>query len=78
MAYPKKSWNGQMERRFLLASEGIVLPDQLVGASGEIPVDDVLDAAAMAWTARRVAEGRAESLPDPPELIGGRPTAIWY
>jgi predicted RNase H-like nuclease len=42
------------------------------------PADDVLDAAAAAWTARRKAVGEARSLPDPPELIRGRPVAIWY
>jgi predicted RNase H-like nuclease len=45
------------------------------GASG---LDDVYDAAAMAWTARRVARGEAVSLPDPPEVFSdGIPSAIW-
>jgi len=78
MQYPKKSWNGQMERRRLLADAGIVLPDGLTGRAGEVPVDDVLDAAAMAWTARRVADGVAIPLPSPPERIAGRDVAIWY
>jgi predicted RNase H-like nuclease len=37
----------------------------------------VLDAAAAAWTARRVAAGEAASIPDPPEIIDGRAVAIW-
>ncbi|MGW2628949.1 DUF429 domain-containing protein [Streptomyces chattanoogensis] len=74
----KKSWAGQMARRSLLAAAGIVLPDDL-GDAGRTPPDDVLDAAAAAWTAHRIARGRAHSLPDPPERdAGGRPVAIWY
>lgn len=74
----KKSWSGQMARRSLLATAGIVLPDDL-GAAGRTPPDDVLDAAAAAWTAHRIAHGRAHSLPDPPEHdADGRPIAIWY
>ncbi|UQA91886.1 DUF429 domain-containing protein [Streptomyces halobius] len=74
----KKSWAGQMVRRSLLAAAGIVLPDDL-GDAGRTPPDDVLDAAAAAWTAHRIARGRARSLPDPPERdAGGCPVAIWY
>ena len=41
-------------------------------------VDDVLDAAVVAWSAHRVATGDAEPLPDPPEVFGdGWPSAIW-
>ncbi|MFI1308061.1 DUF429 domain-containing protein [Streptomyces sioyaensis] len=74
----KKSWAGQMARRALLADAGIVLPDDL-GDAGRTPPDDVLDAAAAAWTADRIARGRARPLPDPPErTAGGCPVAIWY
>ncbi|MFE7318466.1 DUF429 domain-containing protein [Streptomyces sp. NPDC057555] len=74
----KKSWAGQMTRRSLLATAGIVLPNEL-GEAGHTPPDDVLDAAAAAWTAHRIAHGRARSLPDPPEPDAvGRPIAIWY
>lgn len=76
--YPKRTWNGQIERRALLAADGITLPDRLPGRIGQAPPDDVLDAAVMAWTARRLARGEARSLPDPPEQIEGRPVAIWY
>jgi predicted RNase H-like nuclease len=41
-------------------------------------VDDVLDAAAGAWTAQRVAGGSAQRRPDPPEILGdGSACAIW-
>lgn len=73
----KRSWNGQAERRLLLERVGIALDDVLPGRAGEAPVDDVLDAAAAAWTAQRVAAGEARSVPDPPEVMGGRRVAIW-
>lgn len=41
-------------------------------------VDDVLDAAAALWTARRYADGTALSYPEAPEDSGEGPTAaIW-
>ncbi len=74
----KKTWAGTAERRALLADAGIVLPDD-AGAAGHLAaVDDVLDAAVVAWTARRVLLRQACSLPDPPEVgPDGSPIAIW-
>ncbi len=69
----KKTWAGQMRRRRLLAGEGIEVPDEL-GAVGMVPPDDVLDAAAVAWTAERIASGRARAVP----AFGRRVDAIWY
>jgi predicted RNase H-like nuclease len=78
LKYSKKSWNGAAIRRQLLAQHDLVLPDDL-GEAGLAPVDDVLDAAAAAWTAGRIARGRGVSLPTPPErLEDGRTAAIWY
>ncbi len=77
LAARKKSWAGAVRRRSLLAAHGVVLPDEL-GEAGAAAVDDVLDAAAVAWTARRVARGEARSLPDPPERTpDGWDAAIW-
>lgn len=74
---PKKTWNGLMERRRLLAQAGIRLDDRLTDAGPATP-DDVVDAAAAAWTAHRVAQGLAGSLPnDPPRDNAGRSVAIW-
>ncbi|KAA0250334.1 MAG: DUF429 domain-containing protein [Acidobacteria bacterium] len=73
----KKSWNGLWRRIDLLAAQGIVLPKTLEEAAGGHP-DDVLDAAAAAWTALRKAAGRATPLPDPPQRLRGRDVAIWY
>jgi predicted RNase H-like nuclease len=75
VAAGKKTWNGQMTRRALLGAAGIDLPDVLAGA-GTVPADDILDAAAVAWTASRIARGRASSPPQFGE--GGLPMAIWY
>jgi predicted RNase H-like nuclease len=76
LRFSKRSWNGQMERRRLLATAGIALPDELVG--GEAGADDVLDAAVVAWTAGRILRGEASSLPAHPPVESGRRVAIWY
>ncbi len=78
LPHTKKTWAGQMQRRSLLQEAGIVLPNEL-GAASHAPADDVLDAAAAAWSAHRIARGEARSLPDPPERFpDGRTAAIWY
>jgi predicted RNase H-like nuclease len=65
VSMPKKTWAGQAVRRDLLDSAGIVLAGDL-GAAGRVPPDDVLDAAVAAWSAHRVAAGRARSFPEAP------------
>jgi predicted RNase H-like nuclease len=72
----KKSAGGALERIELLRREGIHL-DQL-GPAGDVPLDDVVDAAAAAWSAQRIASGSARTLPDPPELADDYGVAIWY
>jgi predicted RNase H-like nuclease len=43
-----------------------------------VAADDVIDAAACAWTASRIAAGTAVPLPDPPEDFPGHGSvAIW-
>jgi predicted RNase H-like nuclease len=70
----KKTAEGQRTRRKLLASVGIMVETAIAGAG----VDDVLDAAAAAWSGRRILSGEADPLPDPPEVFGdGWPSAIW-
>jgi predicted RNase H-like nuclease len=74
----KKTWRGLVERLRALRDNGIDLLDAKHEIGGARP-DDVVDAAAVAWSAHRVATGVAASLPDPPELdAAGRPVAIWY
>lgn len=76
LAWSKKSWNGLLLRRRLLAEAGVVLPDVVPEVAGAV-ADDVVDAAVVAWSARRIASGTARSLPDPPEEHDGRRVAIW-
>jgi len=77
LAFSKKSWNGHAERRRLLSSVGLSLPDRLPDAVGTVPADDVLDAAAGAWTAARYAAGEARTLPEEIPLPGFG-EVIWY
>ena len=77
LPHAKKTWSGQQRRRQLLARHGIDLPDNL-GPAGQAPPDDVLDAAAVAWSAHRMATGSAMSHPSPPEEANGAKIAIWY
>jgi predicted RNase H-like nuclease len=58
----KHSPAGLASRRALLEGAGIVLPRRVAGAAEH----DLLDAAAVAWSTRRVAAGTARVLPDPP------------
>jgi predicted RNase H-like nuclease len=74
----KSSWAGTEQRRALLAGAGIRLAGDLGPAGALAAVDDVLDAGAAAWAARRVRSGDARPLPDPPEVFSdGWPCAIW-
>jgi predicted RNase H-like nuclease len=74
----KSTWAGAVRRRQLLAANGIELADDL-GLSGlRVGVDDVLDAAAVAWTATRVAAGTARRLPGEADRFSdGVDCAIW-
>jgi predicted RNase H-like nuclease len=66
LEWSKRTWSGIELRRRLLAQHGIEIPAEL-GLAGAAGVDDVLDAGACAWTATRILEGVATSLPDPPQ-----------
>jgi len=75
--HSKRTWAGQRARAGLLAAMGIHVPDEL-GAAGAAGPDDVLDAAAVAWSAARIAAGEHRCVPDPPERDdANRPIAIW-
>lgn len=74
----KKSWAGVHQRLAALGHAGVRLDD--LGAVGaQAGADDVLDAAAVAWSARRVLAGAARSFPvtPPRDPDTGRPVAIW-
>ena len=75
LKFRKKSAGGAFERLGLLRRHGINIDPGTLGAAATIPLEDVLDAAACAWTAAR---DDAVSLPDPPERRDGLSVAIWY
>jgi len=79
LKYSKKSWAGMNLRRVALQREGIDL-DKILDLAGEkAGVDDLLDAAAAAWSARRIDMGIQGSLPNPPERgASGGLQAIWF
>ncbi|WP_347710376.1 DUF429 domain-containing protein [Ancylobacter sp. WKF20] len=82
---PKKVKNaphapGLALRRTLLEAAGF--PPALLSAAHaralSVGADDLIDAAAAAWTAHRLARGEAVSFPAPPERDAlGLPIAIW-
>ena len=70
----KRTAAGAAERRAALASVGIGVPGVVPRGAA---ADDVLDACAAAWTAHRVAQGRARTFPDEPEVFSdGIPAAV--
>ncbi|MDE0115875.1 MAG: DUF429 domain-containing protein [bacterium] len=76
MAMPKRQPAGQAERLAALAPEFDNLdaaPEPPTGAT----IDDLLDAAAAAWTARRMAAGTAMILGQGKVDETGYPMAIW-
>jgi predicted RNase H-like nuclease len=80
LAYAKTTWAGAARRRALLRAAGIVLPDDL-GPANPVPPVDVLDAAAVAWSAHRIATDQAGRLPPAgPAQLDDRaePIVIWY
>ena len=75
LADSKHTRAGLAIRRALLAQAGIALPARVPGAAE----DDLLDAAAVAWSAGRVAAGAAVTLSDPAQRADdGREIAIRY
>jgi predicted RNase H-like nuclease len=72
----KKSAAGALERLEILRRHGIHLDE--LGDAGAVVLDDVLDAAAAAWSAHRIATGAGRTLPDPPQVVDGYAVAIWY
>jgi predicted RNase H-like nuclease len=78
LADGKSTWSGAVRRRRLLAEAGLEVSGDLGLAGNQVGVDDVLDAAAVAWTAARVGSGAARCTPDPPEMFSDSvPAAIW-
>lgn len=77
-SFSKKTWRGQHDRMLLLEAHGIAIPAEL-GEAAQVPPDDILDAAAAAWSAHRIANGLCGTIPRPPQLNErGQRVAIWY
>ncbi|HLN71148.1 MAG TPA: DUF429 domain-containing protein [Streptosporangiaceae bacterium] len=75
LAASKHTGPGRDERRRLLTRAGIEIP---AGTPAGL-IGDVLDAAAVAWSARRIAAGRAVTVPDIPQSDSrGREIAIRF
>ena len=72
IAESKKTREGAALRSFTLADHGIEVPTELPRS------DDLLDACAVAWSARRLARGEATCLPDPPPVVRGDAQAVWF
>jgi len=78
LEHSKRTADGQHERRKLLARVGMDVDPSTITAPGKIASDDVVDAAAAAWSAWRVYKGTARSLPNPPAMYSdGISGAIW-
>jgi len=70
----KKTWAGMIERQDALTRAGIELRHIAGPAARQAAVDDMLDAAAAAWTAQRILDGEARTFP---ATDTGRTIAIW-
>jgi predicted RNase H-like nuclease len=75
--WSKTTWAGMTARARLLEANGISIPDDL-GPAGVAKPDDVFDAAAAAWTARRYAQETANSLPSASRSRDSKASVIWY
>lgn len=79
LALSKHTAPGLELRRELLARAGLVLPAGRSGPTARAPLADTLDAAAVAWSAWRIATGHAVILPARPQRDRqGREIAIRY
>ncbi len=70
----KSTWAGAEYRRQLLADAGVLLAGDLGEAGRRVAVDDVLDAAVAAWTARRVLDRPSPSTTEPTRSVQRRTT----
>lgn len=74
----KTNWAGQCQRRVLLERADIVIPSELGEAGVRAAADDVLDAAAAAWSAQRHASGQSVRLDPVCGDESGSAIGIWY
>lgn len=74
IAFPKRTWNGLAARLHALNAHGIAFPDAIDGSGGSLPPTDLVDAAAVAWTASRAARGMGRRFPP---TADGTDDVIW-
>lgn len=74
MSHPKRTWTGMTTRLALLRRHGLTV-DAEVGSAGDVAADDMIDAAALAWSAMRIATGNGRHAPD--QLSPGSPSIWW-
>lgn len=78
MGAAKSTWSGAAQRRQALTAAGLMFPDDLGLAGLHAAVDDVLDAAAAAWTAVRYLHREAVRYPSETQQFSDRiDAAIW-
>lgn len=78
MRYSKKKADGRAERLSLLRPIFPTIDSHLEQRPDDVGRDDVLDAAAAAWSAVRWSEGRIEQVCTPETDQMGLQTTIWY
>jgi len=79
LQYSKKSWAGMNLRRSALQQAGIDIDEIIDYAGGNASTDDLLDAAAAAWSADRIQRGVQESFPSQVRLSSIREgNVIWF
>jgi len=74
---PKVTARGMAQRLVALRSV-MDVEEALLGAPARVPAVDCLDACAVAWSARRIAEGTASSVGADERDARGRPQRIWW
>ncbi len=74
MSHPKRTWTGTATRLRLLDEHGLSI-DPDVGPAGEVAADDMIDAAALAWSAMRIATGVGRHAP---EQLSSGCASIWW
>ena len=63
LPHSKKCWGGFHLRHRLLREVGVVIPERIPGPAARVALDDILDAAAAAVSARRYLLGEARCFP---------------
>lgn len=74
LSHAKRTWTGMATRLALLEQHGLRV-DADAGPAGSVAADDMIDAAALAWSAMRIATGSGEHAPDE---VSPSEASIWW